>query len=49
MFGIVVDEFVDQFGADLTHGGEVAQSQIIRRYLAQAIRIECGVRHFERP
>ena len=49
MLGVVMDELVDKLGAHLAHGGEVAQPQIVGRYLAQAIRIEGGILRLERP
>ena len=49
MLRIVMDELVDQLGADFAHGGEVAQPQIVGRDLAQAIRIERGILRLERP
>ena len=49
VFGIVVDELVDQLGAHFAHGGEKAQPQILRGHLAEEIRIERGIRRLERP
>ena len=47
--GIVVDELVDQLGADFAHGGEEAQPQILGRHFGEKIRIERGVLRLERP
>ena len=45
---VIMNELVDQFGRDFAHGGEEAQPQILRRDVAEEIRIERGVRDFER-
>ena len=35
VLGVVMDELVDHFGADFAHRREIAQPQIVGRYLAQ--------------